>query len=143
MKTRLLSKVLTLVVLSLSLICSTALADINFTSSGNNLRTIPDASFSSNSGAGITDTVSITQNEIITDAKFRIEGVNHTWIGDLIVTVTHDGQTATLIERAGRPAGGPGLGFDTNLNGDYVFVCLLYTSPSPRDATLSRMPSSA
>ena len=26
---------------------------------------------------------------------------------------------------------------------DYIHVCLLYTSPSPRDATLSRMPSSA
>mgnify|MGYP003310802378 CR=1 FL=1 len=27
---------------------------------------------------------------------------------------------------------------------DYVnYICLLYTSPSPRDATLSRMPSSA
>ena len=26
---------------------------------------------------------------------------------------------------------------------DVVMVCLLYTSPSPRDATLSRMPSSA
>ena len=26
---------------------------------------------------------------------------------------------------------------------DEVPVCLLYTSPSPRDATLSRMPSSA
>ena len=25
----------------------------------------------------------------------------------------------------------------------YVYACLLYTSPSPRDATLSRMPSSA
>ena len=24
-----------------------------------------------------------------------------------------------------------------------AFICLLYTSPSPRDATLSRMPSSA
>ena len=24
-----------------------------------------------------------------------------------------------------------------------IYVCLLYTSPSPRDATLSRMPSSA
>ena len=24
-----------------------------------------------------------------------------------------------------------------------VYICLLYTSPSPRDATLSRMPSSA
>ena len=27
--------------------------------------------------------------------------------------------------------------------GTYFYVCLLYTSPSPRDATLSRMPSSA
>ena len=26
---------------------------------------------------------------------------------------------------------------------NYVNICLLYTSPSPRDATLSRMPSSA
>ena len=25
----------------------------------------------------------------------------------------------------------------------YLWLCLLYTSPSPRDATLSRMPSSA
>ena len=28
-------------------------------------------------------------------------------------------------------------------NRDQVNICLLYTSPSPRDATLSRMPSSA
>ena len=28
-------------------------------------------------------------------------------------------------------------------DGDQFGVCLLYTSPSPRDATLSRMPSSA
>ena len=28
-------------------------------------------------------------------------------------------------------------------NAGYVGTCLLYTSPSPRDATLSRMPSSA
>ena len=27
--------------------------------------------------------------------------------------------------------------------GEQLFICLLYTSPSPRDATLSRMPSSA
>ena len=30
-----------------------------------------------------------------------------------------------------------------NRYGDEVYSCLLYTSPSPRDATLSRMPSSA
>ena len=35
---------------------------------------------------------------------------------------------------------------DGNLNsvgGDYYLICLLYTSPSPRDLDLSRMPSSA
>ena len=31
----------------------------------------------------------------------------------------------------------------TNCSPDKIKVCLLYTSPSPRDATLSRMPSSA
>ena len=34
-----------------------------------------------------------------------------------------------------------GLAFDQN--DQLLFGCLLYTSPSPRDATLSRMPSSA
>ena len=29
------------------------------------------------------------------------------------------------------------------LRGGYYLVCLLYTSPSPRDRTRSRMPSSA
>ena len=35
--------------------------------------------------------------------------------------------------------GAPGCGKSTLS----VYICLLYTSPSPRDATLSRMPSSA
>ena len=35
-----------------------------------------------------------------------------------------------------------GQGVETWPNG-YIYNCLLYTSPSPRDATLSRMPSSA
>ena len=30
-----------------------------------------------------------------------------------------------------------------SIRGSYLVTCLLYTSPSPRDATLSRMPSSA
>ena len=38
------------------------------------------------------------------------------------------------LEKNGQP---------TNTNGVYLLPCLLYTSPSPRDATLSRMPSSA
>ena len=44
----------------------------------------------------------------------------------------------------GSPAGGiySGTGVTGNLL-DLNTICLLYTSPSPRDATLSRMPSSA
>ena len=30
-----------------------------------------------------------------------------------------------------------------DMNNILNYICLLYTSPSPRDATLSRMPSSA
>ena len=30
-----------------------------------------------------------------------------------------------------------------NVPATFIISCLLYTSPSPRDATLSRMPSSA
>ena len=37
----------------------------------------------------------------------------------------------------------PYLRGDANLDGKVDSTCLLYTSPSPRDATLSRMPSSA
>ena len=44
-----------------------------------------------------------------------------------------DGVVVELIDAAGTV-----LAFDTTAND-----CLLYTSPSPRDATLSRMPSSA
>ena len=32
---------------------------------------------------------------------------------------------------------------DIDVDVDQILTCLLYTSPSPRDATLSRMPSSA
>ena len=32
---------------------------------------------------------------------------------------------------------------ETVVNTGLCMICLLYTSPSPRDATLSRMPSSA
>ena len=37
----------------------------------------------------------------------------------------------------------PAVGLVLLFVGVKMIVCLLYTSPSPRDATLSRMPSSA
>ena len=36
-----------------------------------------------------------------------------------------------------------GLSEESERDEEWYSICLLYTSPSPRDATLSRMPSSA
>ena len=43
----------------------------------------------------------------------------------------------------GATAGAVGVAIAINKIGTEDIICLLYTSPSPRDATLSRMPSSA
>ena len=75
--------------------------------------------------------------------------------GDLYLA---DGNPTTLVGNEfwlpASPADEAGIGADqfvVNLNGSVSTLdtfaigqpCLLYTSPSPRDATLSRMPSSA
>ena len=48
---------------------------------------------------------------------------------------THGGPTNYIFQRQ--------LDSTNDLSLNESVVCLLYTSPSPRDATLSRMPSSA
>ena len=56
--------------------------------------------------------------------------------GELLVVVGPSGcgKTTTLRMLAG---------LEDITGGEITIGCLLYTSPSPRDATLSRMPSSA
>ena len=55
--------------------------------------------------------------------------------GDVTGDVTGNADTATSATTATNAQGLTGT--------PNITVCLLYTSPSPRDATLSRMPSSA
>ena len=50
--------------------------------------------------------------------------------------VVYGGFTSNVDMKTGAPA----FGTPENTRAN---ICLLYTSPSPRDATLSRMPSSA
>ena len=62
--------------------------------------------------------------ESIRDGKFRV-----------------DENTGTLFTRSGFEED---VGLSYSLSVSVLdYICLLYTSPSPRDATLSRMPSSA
>ena len=57
-----------------------------------------------------------------------------------INTEGYNKRSADIAEVAGVTGGPTNVSDNAGLG---VRVCLLYTSPSPRDATLSRMPSSA
>ena len=54
-------------------------------------------------------------------------------------TITHGDSSPTLAK--GTDFGNPTVG-DSSLSNNFI-ICLLYTSPSPRDKRQSRMPSSA
>ena len=59
------------------------------------------------------------------------------------VVLSAVGLYAPLAEFAGAGASVPLLGFGHLLAKGVRTACLLYTSPSPRDRSLARMPSSA
>ena len=63
------------------------------------------------------------------------------------ITLTSHNFTANKINNEKLKAlAGKSYNFKAKVEGDFpphAYPCLLYTSPSPRDATLSRMPSSA
>lgn len=73
--------------------------------------------------AGYVSTVTITDHEIIQDASFTIEGLQHSWIGDLIITIDHStsGKSAILMHRVGTTANPNSVGDSSDLNGTYTF----------------------
>jgi subtilisin-like proprotein convertase family protein len=106
--------------LSIALMClfaSTGFADVTG-NSGNDGGAIPD-----NTPAGYVSTVTITDSEIIEDAKFSIEGLTHSWIGDLIITISHStsGKSATLMHRVGTTSHPNSVGDSSDVNGTYMF----------------------
>ena len=103
------------------------------------------------------------KNAII-DAYYELENVRHFDKGEINIdslqsafedeglrniTVEFQDESFNLFELRHlrynvNPSGSKWSNFGIHDNPDYTaYVCLLYTSPSPRDATLSRMPSSA
>ena len=55
----------------------------------------------------------------------------------------NNGQLVVASDTVKPPGQGLGKGADRVRHSAYIEGCLLYTSPSPRDGLLSRMPSSA
>ena len=71
--------------------------------------------------------------EIVIDDS--LEAMQEVVGGDIEEYMPYDDDVAIICNEEGKMRGLP-------LN-RAVYVCLLYTSPSPRDSTSSRMPSSA
>jgi subtilisin-like proprotein convertase family protein len=106
--------------LTLTLVCainSVGFGDVIGNSNGDG-GSIPD-----NTPGGYISTVTITDAEIIQDASFSIEGLQHSWIGDLIIEVTHStsGKSALLVHRVGTTANPSSVGDSSDVNGTYTF----------------------
>lgn len=77
---------------------------------------IPD-----NNVAGALSTITFTDNLPISDITVTLTGLSHTWMGDLIATLTHvdTNTTVSLFNRVGRISTGPGD--SSELEGTYRF----------------------
>jgi hypothetical protein len=76
--------------------------------------TIPDSD-----PAGASSSIVIADAGSVLDLTVTLSGLTHTWVGDLIITLSNGSSTIDLINRTGFP--GSIAGFSWNLNGDYTF----------------------
>ena len=72
----------------------------------------PHLSIPDGDPGGVTTAISVGESRIVVDIDVYVE-IQHTWVGDLVVTLSHDGTTVTLLNRPGEPET-PG-GCDANL----------------------------
>jgi subtilisin-like proprotein convertase family protein len=92
---------------------SSAIAGVYTTNVGG---TIPD-----NNTAGIASTITVTDTDVISSFDFlTIHGLTHSFIGDLVITLSHNGTTVDIMDRVGRN-NGTQIGDSSDLSGDYTF----------------------
>ena len=74
-----------------------------------------------NNATGISQDLTISDTSTINDLTVTINGLTHTYVGDLIATFTKvsSGTTVNLFNRVGRA--GSGVGDGSDLNGNYSF----------------------
>ena len=94
---------------------------------------------------GRSGSIEVTVTELLTvqnGGRISTETDSTDVAGNIVIQAGQlfmDGQNAVGVTSIFNDTGGTGSGGNIEVSID----CLLYTSPSPRDATLSRMPSSA
>ena len=78
--------------------------------------------FPDNDPTGLTSTIAGSGGGMVTDVMLTIEGLNHTWAGDLNISLEHDGTVVNLSNRPGVDPVAGGFGFNIDLAGDFVFA---------------------
>jgi len=83
--------------------------------------TVSTKNITDNNATGISQDLIISDASTINNLTVTINGLTHTWAGDLIATFTKvsSGTTVNLFNRVGRA--GSGVGDSSNLNGNYSF----------------------
>ncbi|MCP2732645.1 proprotein convertase P-domain-containing protein [Limnofasciculus baicalensis] len=86
---------------------------INYSGSG---FSIPDGN-----PTGVSSNIVVSDNLNISDITVTLNNLNHTWIGDLVATLTNvtTNTTVSLFNRVGRV--GSGIGDSSNFGGTYSF----------------------
>lgn len=80
---------------------------------------IPD--FAASTPGVFTSSVNVASNLTIADLTLDLNGLTHTWAGDLIVTLSNGTTTATIFSRVGSTTA-TGAGDSSNFGGDYSFA---------------------
>lgn len=84
--------------------------------------TVSTKNITDNNVTGISQDLIISDASTINDLTVTINGLTHSWVGDLIATFTKvsSGTTVALFNRVGK-LGGSGATDASNLNGNYGF----------------------
>ncbi|TWT45355.1 Proprotein convertase P-domain protein [Phycisphaerae bacterium RAS1] len=69
---------------------------------------------------GISHAISVAETAAVYDLNAQLS-IDHTWVGDLVITLTHGGTSVVLIDRPGRPPGSTGFGCGAD---NYVAIVL-------------------
>ncbi len=77
---------------------------------------IPD-----NAPAGVTSVINVPDSYTVTDVNVTINGLTHTWVGDIVATLTKGAVTRTFVSRIGRTSPTTGVGDSSDFNGSYTF----------------------
>ena len=81
---------------------------------------VPDLAIPDSPAAGVSSTIIVPDSGIIADFEYLWIDMTHTWVGDLVITLSHPGGSAIILDRPGVPAST--FGNADNVGGVYTFT---------------------